>query len=401
MQSSIFYLCLQSTQCVNIVFMATTQTHHDTNIDPLILDALHAFLEKNIKPHITDFEQNGIHRETWLQMGDMGLLGIQAPAAYGGLALDYQDLATVLATVSSTYPSLGLSLIAHSHLCMHLIQAHGNKKQCLAWLPQLITGESIGAIGISEPNAGSDALSMQTKAIFKDNQYYIHGEKTWITNGPDADVGVIYAKDAGGNINPYIVDLNHPNVTKSAPFNKLGMRGSKTGSLYFDGVPVEQHNKITASCSGKAILMQSLNLERVMLSAGPIGIQAACLQHALSYAHERKQFKTRLIDFQLIQQKIANMYTRLESSRAMLKEAFRRLDAQNLDNAYAASVYLHCGQSAVKTSNDALQIFGGNGYTSDYPVEMFYRDAKLSDIGGGTNEIRQLVIAKSLMKDFS
>ncbi len=362
------------------------------------------FVDKFIATHAKKIEKFMISKDLWQSLGDFGLLGVQAPEVYGGLNQSYSLQAKAIEQISQHSPAMGLSYLAHSHLCMHPIIQHGSPAQKDFWLPQLIKGKTIGAIAISEPNAGSDALAMKTTAELKKNHYYLNGQKIWITNGPDAGVAVVYAntnpKQKYRGITAFIVDLTKPGVTKSEPIEKLGMRGSKTGSLYFNNVKLSQDDVLGSVDEGLSILMDGLNIERVMLSAGPLGIQKSCLKTVLEYTAQREQFGKCLNQFQLTQAKIADMYTSIESSQAMLTEAFKRINENTLTNAYAASVYLHCSRAGVATSMEAIQLLGGNGYTEDYPVEMLMRDAKLFDIGGGTNEIRQMIIAKEIIKDF-
>lgn len=362
------------------------------------------FVDKFIATNAKNIEKESISPNLWETLGEFGLLGIQAPESYGGLNQPYTLQAKTIELISQHSPALGLSYLAHSHLCMHPIIQHGSPIQKDLWLPKLISGKTIGAIAISEPNAGSDALAMKTTAEFKNNHYYLNGQKIWITNGPDASVALVYAKTnldlKHRGITAFIVDLTKPGVSKSEPIHKLGMRGSNTGSLYFNDVQLSQADVLGSIDDGLSILMDGLNIERVMLSAGPIGIQKACLNSVLEYTAQREQFGQSLNQFQLTQAKIADMYTHIESSQAMLTEAFKRIENNTLTNAFAASVYLHCSRAGVATSLEAVQILGGNGYTEDYPVEMLMRDAKLFDIGGGTNEIRQMIIAKEIIKDF-
>lgn len=379
----------------------STTDVHTTNA---FINSIESYIKTHVSSNIKNIEKNGVTKSLWKEMGDFGLLGITMPISLGGLGQSYALQAYVIEYLSRYSPSLGLSYLAHSHLCMNQILCHGNEHQQQAWLPKLISGDYIGAIAISEPNAGSDALAMSSTAILDDDHYILNGQKIWITNGPDADLAVVYAKTDPNlkhhGISAFVVNLNDDNISRSKAIDKLGMRGSNTGALYFDHVKVPIENRLGSPNQGLSVLMQGLDLERVMLAAGPIGIQQACLDLALEYAHQREQFDAPLITFQLTQAKIADMYTRLEASRAFLKEALALSMQNKLSSAYAASAYLHCSRSAVTTSQETVQILGGNGYTTDYQAEMFMRDAKLFDIGGGTNEIRQLIIAKELIKDF-
>ena len=362
------------------------------------------FIDNYVARKTNEIEKNGISRKDWQTLGEFGLLGINAPKVYGGLQQSYQLQATIIEYISRYSPSLGLSYLAHSHLCMNLLNLHATNNQQAKWLPKLIKGDYIGAIAISEPNAGSDALAMKTTASFHQDHYKLNGQKTWITNGPDADVAIVYAKTdhtkKHHSITAFIVDLSKPGVSRSEPIAKLGMRGSKTGALYFNDVILSCDDVLGEVNDGLSILMQGLNIERVMLSAGPLGIQKACLDIALEYTSTREQFTQPLINFQITQAKIADMYTNIEASQAFLNEAFARIEANQLSNGYAASCYLHCSRAAVATSLETVQLLGGNGYTEDYPAEMHMRDAKLFDIGGGTNEIKQMIIAKELIKSF-
>ena len=384
--------------------MIDTQVKEPDTLSNTLGNAAIKFINNYVAKEAISIEKNGVSRDHWQTLGEFGLLGINAPETVGGLQQPYQFQAKIIEQISKYSPSLGLSYLAHSHLCMNLLNIHATKQQQRKWLPQLISGNCIGAIAISEPNAGSDALAMKTAATFHQDHYKLNGQKIWITNGPDAGIAIVYAKtnheETKRSITAFIVDLNKPGVSKSEPIAKLGMRGSKTGSLYFDNVIVTKEDILGNVDLGLSILMQGLNIERVMLSAGPLGIQKACLDIALNYTASREQFQRPLIDFQITQAKIADMYTHIQSSQAFLNEAFKRIAANSLTNGYAASCYLHCSRAAVLTSLETVQLLGGNGYTEDYPAEMLMRDAKLFDIGGGTNEIRQIIIAKELIKSF-
>ncbi|MEE2769467.1 MAG: acyl-CoA dehydrogenase family protein [Pseudomonadota bacterium] len=382
--------------------------HADTSqyqsFSKMIETSITDFIEKFVANQAKVIEKNAISKDMWESLGTFGLLGISAPESFGGLAQPYRLQASVIEQISRYSPSLGLSYLAHSHLCMNPLIQHGTEYQKKQWLHDLISGKKIGSIGISEPNAGSDALAMKTTATIEKDHFSLNGQKIWITNGPDADVCIVYAKTNTDNnqrgITAFIVDLTKPGVKKSKPIEKLGMRGSKTGSLYFSNVRLSKEDVIGEIDSGLSILMQGLNIERVMLAAGPLGIQKACLDLVLDYTSHREQFNKPLIEFQITQAKIADMYTGIESSQTFLTEAFNRIEQNQLTNAYAASVYLHCSRTAVATSMETVQLLGGNGYTEDYAAEMLMRDAKLFDIGGGTNEIRQMIIAKEIIKAF-
>lgn len=380
-----------------------TKTTNDPFFET-IQNSITNFIDQFIANEVNDIEKKSISRQLWKTIGEFGLLGICAPVKFNGSNQSHRFQADIIEKLSYHSPALGLSYLAHSHLCMHPLIKYGTQLQQEKWLPKLVNGQYIGAICISEPQAGSDALAMTTSANLVGDKFILDGQKIWITNGPDADVAIVYAKtnpDAKHHgITAFIVDLNLPGVTRSKPIKKLGMRGSNTGALYFNQVKLSKSAVLGHIDAGLDILMQGLNIERVMLSAGPIGIQQACLDIVLRYISEREQFGRPLSSFQITQAKIADMYTRLESSKAFLNQAFNAYESNSLTNAQAASVYLHCSRAGVETSLEAVQILGGNGYTEEYTVEMLMRDAKLFDIGGGTNEIRQLIIAKSLIKDF-
>tara|TARA_X000000950_G_scaffold289193_1_gene410634 strand:+ start:963 stop:2129 length:1167 start_codon:yes stop_codon:yes gene_type:complete len=369
-----------------------------------MLQSVQRFCNMKILPFARKIdEENEFPSSLWKEMGEMGLLGICAPTIYGGLDESYLNHCKVMIKISQASASVGLSYIAHSNLCINQINRFGTTSQKNQFLPQLISGEHIGAIAISEPQSGSDAISMQVNAFYNGSKYVLSGEKCWITNGPDANLVIVYAKtepqSKAKGITAFLVPTHLPGFRRGTKIDKLGMRGSNTCSLYFDHLEIGPEYILGQLNQGIHVLMSGLDIERVLLSAGPVGIQKAVLNTVIDYAKSRKQFNTRLCDFQFIQGKIADIYTRLQSSESFLYEVAKQADHGQLSAEKAASVYLHCSENGVQSALDGIQILGGNGYTNDYDVGRFLRDAKLYDIGGGTTEIRRLIIARALCKD--
>lgn len=344
----------------------------------------------------------------WRKMGDVGLLGVTAAEQYGGADMGYLAHMVVMEEISRASASVGLSYGAHSNLCVNQIMRNGTDAQRGRYLPKLISGEFIGALAMSEPDAGSDVVSMKLRAVAKGDRYVLNGSKMWITNGPDADVLVVYAKtdpDAGPKgITAFIVEKGMAGFSVAQKLDKLGMRGSHTGELVFKDCEVPSTNILGALNGGVRVLMSGLDYERAVLAAGPLGIMAACMDAAVPYIHERKQFGRAIGEFQLIQGKIADMYTTLQACRAYCYAVGKRLDALGPGEHRgvrkdAAGVILYTAEKATWMAGEAIQILGGNGYVNEYPTGRLWRDAKLYEIGAGTSEIRRMLIGRELFDE--
>ena len=362
------------------------------------------FVEKELAPIAEAVDRdNDFPHHLWQKMGDIGLLGITVEERYGGSAMGYLAHIIVLEEISRASASVGLSYGAHSNLCMNQIQRNGSERQKDKYLPDLCSGKKVGALAMSEPNAGSDVVSMKLRADLNGDHYVLNGSKMWITNGPDADTYVIYAKtapDAGSRgITAFIVERDFPGFTQGKKLDKLGMRGSNTAELIFTDCPVPVENVLGEVNAGVAVLMSGLDYERAVLSAGPVGIMQACLDAVVPYVHERKQFDQPIGEFQLIQGKLADMYASTAACRAYLYEVGRALDRGEDSRKDAAAVILYTAEAATKSALDAIQILGGNGYTMDYPTGRYLRDAKLYEIGAGTSEVRRMLIGREIFQE--
>lgn len=344
----------------------------------------------------------------WRKMGEMGLLGVTAAAQYGGAEMGYWAHMIVMEEVSRASASVGLSYGAHSNLCVNQIMRNGNDAQRDRYLPRLISGEHIGALAMSEPDAGSDVVSMKLRAVDRGDRFVLSGTKMWITNGPDADVLVVYAKtepDAGSRgITAFLIEKGMPGFSVAQKLDKLGMRGSHTGELVFDQVEVPRENILGELNGGVRVLMSGLDYERAVLAAGPLGIMAACMDVVLPYVHERRQFGRPIGEFQLIQGKIADMYTALQACRAYCYAVGRRLDElgpgeHRSIRKDAAGVILYAAERATWMAGESIQILGGNGYVNDIPTGRLWRDAKLYEIGAGTSEIRRMLIGREIFDE--
>ncbi len=344
---------------------------------------------------------NTFPRHLWPEIGALGLHGITVEEEFGGSGLGYLEHAVAMEEISRASASVGLSYGAHSNLCINQIRRWGSPEQKRRYLPKLISGEHVGALAMSEAGAGSDVVSMRLRAMRKGDRYVLDGTKFWITNAPHADVLVVYAKtdpDAGAKgISAFLVEKGMPGFSVSKKLDKMGMRGSDTAELVFETceIPVEQ--RMGGEGEGVGILMSGLDYERAVLAAGPLGIMQACLDTVLPYLNERKQFGKPLAEFQLMQAKVADMYVALNSARAYVYAVARACDAGRASRADAAAAILLASQSAVAVSLEAVQALGGAGYTKEWPVERHARDAKLYDIGAGTNEIRRYLIGRELL----
>ncbi|ENY70465.1 isovaleryl-CoA dehydrogenase [Aeromonas diversa CDC 2478-85] len=374
---------------------------HDDSLAPLI-DQVEAFCQKRIAPRAAEIDaSNQFPRDLWPELGELGLHGITVAEEYGGVALGYLAHVMVMEQVSRASASVGLSYGAHSNLCINQIHRHGTPEQKAKYLPELVSGRHVGALAMSEPGAGSDVVSMRLTALRDGDDFILNGNKMWITNGPDAEVFVIYAKTdpAAGpkGISAFIVEKGTPGFSTAQKLDKLGMRGSNTCELVFDQCRVPAANLLGALGGGVRVLMSGLDYERIVLAAGPLGIMQACMDVVLPYVRERKQFGQPIGEFQLVQGKLADMYTRLASARALVYSVARDCDAGRTSRKDCAAAILYAAESATQMALDAIQLLGGNGYINDYPTGRLLRDAKLYEIGAGTSEIRRWLIGRELM----
>jgi len=365
-------------------------------------EVVHRWAQDRIKPMAADIDQkNEFPNELWKEFGEMGLLGVTTPEEYGGAGMSYLAHVIAVEEIARASASVSLSYGAHSNLCVNQIRRNANEEQKTKYLPKLISGEHVGALAMSEPSSGSDVVSMQLRADKKNDRFVLNGNKYWITNGPDADVLVVYAKtdmDAGPKgITAFIVEKEMVGFSTSPHFDKLGMRGSNTAELIFEDVEVPFENILGEEGKGVAVLMSGLDYERVVLSGIGTGIMAACLDEVMPYMVERKQFGQSIGDFQLMQAKIADMYTAMNSARAYVYEVAKACDRGEVTRQDAAACVLYASEEAMKVSHQAVQAFGGAGYLSDNPVGRIFRDAKLMEIGAGTSEIRRMLVGRELM----
>ncbi|KAF5553459.1 isovaleryl dehydrogenase [Fusarium phyllophilum] len=349
---------------------------------------------------------NAFPSEMWQKLGEAGFLGITADEDVGGLAMGYQAHIIVMEELSRASGSIGLSYAAHSQLCVNQLQLNGSPEQKQKYLPGLIAGTSVGALAMSESGAGSDVVSMRTTAKAVDGGYVLNGSKMWITNGPDADVIVVYAKTepekASKGITAFIVDTKSEGFSCARKLDKMGMRGSNTGELMFDGVFVPKENILGKVNGGVRVLMEGLDLERLVLSAGPLGIMQASLDVALPFTHQRKQFGQPIAHNQLLQGKLADMYTKLQASRAYTYTTAKAVDENGLIRTQdCAGAILYAAERATECTLDCIQLLGGMGYVEEMPASRLLRDAKLYEIGAGTSEIRRMVIGRAFNKEYA
>ncbi|MCF2860009.1 isovaleryl-CoA dehydrogenase [Pseudoalteromonas sp. SMS1] len=370
----------------------------------MIRDHVNNFATSEIAPLAEKTDQeNAFPNELWPKFGEMGLLGITVPEEFGGANMGYLEHVIAMEEISRASASIGLSYGAHSNLCVNQINRNGNQAQKEKYLPKLISGEHIGALAMSEPNSGSDVVSMKLKAEKKGDKYVLNGNKMWITNGPDADVFVIYAKtelDAGPRgITAFIVERNYPGFSTAQKLDKLGMRGSNTCELVFEDCEVPEENILGTLNEGVKVLMSGLDYERVVLAGGPLGIMQACMDVVVPYIHERQQFNQSIGEFQLVQGKIADMYTQMNAARSYVYTVAKACDRGETTRKDAAGAILYAAELATKLALDAIQLLGGNGYINEYSTGRLLRDAKLYEIGAGTSEIRRMLIGRELFNE--
>lgn len=367
----------------------------------MLRDTVRSFASDNIAPLAAEIDvKDEFPHHLWREMGELGLLGITVGEEYGGSGLGYLEHVIAMEEISRASASVGLSYGAHSNLCVNQIKLNGNDAQREKYLPKLVSGEHVGALAMSEPGAGSDVVSMRLKAEKKGDRYVLNGSKMWITNGPSADVLVVYAKtdpDGGSKgITAFLIEKGMKGFSVAQKLDKLGMRGSETGELVFEDCEVPEENVLGGVGEGVRVLMSGLDYERAVLSAGPVGIMQACMDVVMPYIHERKQFGKPIGEFQLVQGKIADMYTRMNASRAYVYAVAQACDAGKTTRKDAAGAILFAAEAATQCALDAIQILGGNGYINEYPTGRLLRDAKLYEIGAGTSEIRRWLIGREL-----
>ncbi len=370
----------------------------------MLRDSVRRFAAAEIAPIAADIDRsNEFPNHLWRKMGELGVLGITVEEEYGGAAMGYLAHTVVMEEISRASASVGLSYGAHSNLCVNQIRRNGTPAQRDKYLPKLISGEHIGALAMSETGAGSDVVSMRLRAARKGDCYVLNGSKFWITNGPDADTLVVYAKtapEAGPRgITAFLIEKSFDGFSCAQKLDKLGMRGSNTGELVFDNCEVPAENVLGSVDGGVAVLMSGLDYERAVLAGGPLGIMQACMDVVLPYIHDRKQFGQAIGEFQLMQGKIADMYTVMNAARAYVYAVNAACDRGRTTRKDAAGAILYAAEKATWMALEAIQALGGNGYINDYPTGRLLRDAKLYEIGAGTSEIRRMLIGRELFKE--
>ncbi len=383
------------------MFTGTMAFDEDEELTAL-RETVHRWAQERVKPMAAEIDRaNVFPTELWREMGDLGLLGITVPEEYGGAGMGYLDHTVAVEEIARASASVSLSYGAHSNLCVNQIKLNGTDDQKARYLPKLVSGEHVGALAMSEAGAGSDVVGMKLRAEKRNDRYILNGTKYWITNGPDAQTLVVYAKtdpDAGSKgITAFLVERDMTGFSASAHFDKLGMRGSNTAELVFDDVEVPFENVLGEEGRGVRVLMSGLDYERVVLAGIGVGIIAACLDEVMPYLAERRQFGQRIGDFQLMQGKIADMYTALMTARAYVYSVARACDAGRVTRADAAACVLYSSEEAMKQAHQSVQAMGGAGFMNDVPVSRLFRDAKLMEIGAGTSEIRRMLVGRELM----
>jgi isovaleryl-CoA dehydrogenase len=372
-------------------------------------DAVRDFCAAEIAPRAAEIDKTDqFPMDLWEKMGSLGVLGITVPEEFGGANMGYLAHMVAMEEISRASASVGLSYGAHSNLCVNQIKRNGTQAQKEKYLPKLVSGQHVGALAMSEPGAGSDVISMKLKAEDKGGYYLLNGSKMWITNGPDADTMVVYAKTepemGARGVTAFIVEKGMKGFFTAQKLDKLGMRGSHTGEMVFQDVEVPEANILGGLNMGAKVLMSGLDYERAVLAAGPIGIMQAVMDNVVPYIHDRKQFGQSIGEFQLIQGKVADMYTVLQAGRAFCYQIGKNLDQLGSEHVRqvrkdCASVILWCAEEATKMAGNGVQIFGGNGYINEYPLGRLWRDAKLYEIGAGTSEIRRMLIGRELFAE--
>jgi len=370
----------------------------------MIRDTVNSFARDEIAPRAAQIDiDNEFPNELWQKFGDLGLLGMTVDEEYGGSGLGYLEHMVAMQEISRASASVGLSYGAMSNLCLNQLNKNGSHEQKAKYLPKLCSGEHIGALAMSEPNAGSDVVSMKLRADKKGDKYILNGNKMWITNGPDANVYVIYAKTdtAAGSkgITAFIVERDYPGFSRHQKLDKLGMRGSNTCELVFQDCEVPAENILGEEGKGVRVLMSGLDYERIVLTGGPLGIMDACMDLVVPYIHDRKQFGQSIGEFQLIQGKIADMYTQMNAAKSYAYLCAQAADRGETTRKDAAGVILYSAELATKMALDAIQLLGGNGYINEFPAGRLLRDAKLYEIGAGTSEIRRMLIGRELFSE--
>ncbi len=363
-------------------------------------ETVRRFARDRVAPIAAEIDKdNRFPMHLWPEMGALGILGITAAEDYGGIGMGYLAHCVATEELSRASASVALSYAAHTNLCVNQINRHGSADQKQRFLPKLISGEHIGALAMSEPEAGSDVVSMKLAAAKRNDRYILNGRKMWITNGPDAHTLVVYAKTDPKNITAFIVERTMTGFSSGKKLDKLGMRGSNTSELIFTDCEIPFENRLGEEGQGVRILMSGLDYERVVLAAGPLGIMAACLDVVVPYVHERKQFGKPIGEFQLMQAKLADMYVITSAARAYVYAVAAACDRGETTRKDAAGCILYAAERATTMALDAIQCLGGNGYTEDYPAARLLRDAKLYEIGAGTSEIRRMLIGRELFEE--
>ena len=370
----------------------------------MLRDSVHAFAQDEIAPRAAEIDRDNLFpMDLWKKMGDLGILGITVPEEYGGAGLGYLAHVVTMEEISRASGAVGLSYGAHSNLCVNQLKLNGSDAQKRKYLPKLISGEHVGALAMSEPGSGSDVVSMKLRADFKGDHYVLNGNKMWITNGPDADTLVVYAKTDPGlgprGITAFIIEKGFKGFSTAQKLDKLGMRGSNTCELVFQDCIVPAENVLKEVGKGVNVLMSGLDYERAVLAGGSVGRMAAALDVVIPYVHERKQFNQSIGEFQLMQGKLADMYSTYSMCRAYLYAVAQACDRQEVTRKDAAGVILQCAEKATWMAGEAIQALGGNGYINEYPTGRIWRDAKLYEIGAGTSEIRRMLIGRELYNE--